>query len=168
MSFNSKDLTVQVRHIYVSPVHIYVGHHGREAGMQPMLEVSQVECLADQGLQGDRYAERGIGHSGQITFFQYEVYQELCDALCIHDKLPSAFRRNVITQGVDLNQLIAREFFIQGIRFFGTEECAPCYWMNLAFGKGAEAILKGRGGLRANILSNGTLYNSAQIQKISG
>jgi len=39
----------------------------------------------------------------------------------------------VITAGVDLNELIGREFEIQGVRFHGTEECRPCYWMEQAF-----------------------------------
>jgi MOSC domain-containing protein YiiM len=74
---------------------------------------------------------------------------------------PSAFRRNVITQGVDLNLLINREFEVQGVRFHGTQECAPCYWMDQAFAPGAEAALKGHGGLRARILSSGTLKSEA-------
>jgi MOSC domain-containing protein YiiM len=59
---------------------------------------------------------------------------------------------------VDLNALIGREFEVQGVRFAGVEECRPCYWMNEAFGHPqAEDWLKGRGGLRARILSSGWL-----------
>ena len=46
---------------------------------------------------------------------------------------------------------------VQGIRFFGTQESAPCYWMNQAFAEGAEEALKGHGGLRAKVLSDGVL-----------
>lgn len=53
--------------------------------------------------------------------------------------------------------LVGREFQIQGIRFHGIAECSPCYWMNTAFGLGAEDALRGRGGLRARILTNGVL-----------
>jgi MOSC domain-containing protein YiiM len=70
---------------------------------------------------------------------------------------PAVFRRNVITRGVDLNTLIDQTFTLQGIRFLGTAECSPCHWMNQAFGAGAEAALKGRGGLRAKILNDGRL-----------
>ena len=73
------------------------------------------------------------------------------------DKAPSALRRNVITQGADLNSLIGLEFEVQGVRFRGTEECSPCYWMDFAFAPGAASLLKGRGGLRAMILSDGCL-----------
>ena len=66
-------------------------------------------------------------------------------------------RRNVIVSGVDLLSLIGREFEIQGVRFRGTQHCAPCEWMNTAFAPGAEQFLKDNAGLRAKILSDGTL-----------
>jgi len=69
----------------------------------------------------------------------------------------AALRRNIIVSGVDLNQLIGEEFEIQGVRFQGAEECRPCYWMDQAVGPGAEAALKGHGGLRVKILSDGWL-----------
>jgi MOSC domain-containing protein YiiM len=63
----------------------------------------------------------------------------------------------VITRGVDLNELIDKNFEIQGVRFYGTQESAACYWMDRAFATGAKEFLKGRGGLRAKILSDGGL-----------
>jgi MOSC domain-containing protein YiiM len=56
--------------------------------------------------------------------------------------------------------LIKQEFEVQGIRFLGMEECRPCYWMNGAFAPGAHEFLKGRGGLRAKILTNGRLRST--------
>jgi hypothetical protein len=66
----------------------------------------------------------------------------------------------VITRGVHLNDLIGVEFEIQGVQFFGREECRPCYWMDFAFSPGAENVLKGRGGLRAEILKDGHLQRT--------
>jgi MOSC domain-containing protein YiiM len=63
----------------------------------------------------------------------------------------------VITRGIDLNELIEEEFELQGVHFLGMEECRPCYWMDQAFAPGAQEFLKGRGGLRAKILSDGKL-----------
>jgi MOSC domain-containing protein YiiM len=65
---------------------------------------------------------------------------------------------------VDLNYLIGVEFEVQGVRFRGTEECSPCYWMNTAIAPGAEKLLKGRGGLRAVILADGKLRADAMRQ----
>jgi MOSC domain-containing protein YiiM len=50
---------------------------------------------------------------------------------------------------------------VQGVRFLGTQECAPCYWMNAVFAEGAEEALKGHGGLRAKILCDGVLHVDA-------
>jgi MOSC domain-containing protein YiiM len=50
---------------------------------------------------------------------------------------------------------------VQGVRFLGTEEAKPCYWMESAFGVGAEAAMKGRGGLRARVLHDGWLTRGA-------
>ncbi|MEJ7703232.1 MAG: hypothetical protein WKF47_06065 [Geodermatophilaceae bacterium] len=70
-------------------------------------------------------------------------------------------RRNVIVSGVDLNALIGESFELQGVRFHGTAHCKPCYWLDTAFAPGAEAWLKGNGGLRAEILTNGCLTTGA-------
>jgi MOSC domain-containing protein YiiM len=126
-----------------------------------MIEVPLIACVAGRGIRGDRYFDFKDDYKGQITFFSLDVFEELCAALSLDDCLPAAARRNVITRGVDLNELIDKEFEIQGVRLYGTQECAPCYWMDGAFAQGAKDFLKGRGGLRAKILSDGELRSNA-------
>lgn len=146
----------QIVRLYVSPGHNYVGHFGREPGTHPMLERSEVECVAGHGLVGDRYFRPNSTAKGQVTFFAEEVHARLCLGRA-EPPPPSVYRRNIITRGLDLAALIGAEFEIQGIRFFGTEESRPCDWMNRAFGHGARELLVGQGGLRARILSDGIL-----------
>jgi MOSC domain-containing protein YiiM len=146
-----------VRHIYISPRHNYRGHHGGPAGEHPILEVESVECVAGKGLVGDRYFAEKEDYKGQITFFALEVHRQLAEKFGRPGTPPSVYRRNVITEGLDLNALIGKEFELQGIRFLGTEECRPCYWMDLALAPGAEEAMKGKGGLRAKILTSGLL-----------
>jgi len=146
-----------IKHLYISPGHNYFGHYGQAPGVHPILEVDEVTCLAGRGIQGDRFLDFKPDYKGQITFFENEVYSLLNEAFPLVNYPPSVFRRNVITQGLDLLALVGEEFEIQGVRFFGTGECSPCEWMNQAYGDGAEAFLKGRGGLRARILSDGVL-----------
>ena len=122
-----------------------------------MIEVSEAECVAGKGIIGDRFFDYKPDYKGQITFFSQEVYEDLCNTFKLVDVPPSVFRRNVIVDGVDLNELIGSEFELQGIRFLGTVEASPCYWMNGAVAEGAEEAMKGRGGLRAKILTSGTL-----------
>lgn len=151
-----------IRHIFISPGHNFFGHHGESAGDHPMLEAESIECLAGRGIRGDRFFDYKPDYKGQITFFPWENLLEMWDSLAIpaDARDASATRRNIITEGADLDEWIGREFTLQGIRFLGTEECRPCYWMNGAIHPAAETWMKGRGGLRAKILTDGILRRS--------
>lgn len=154
---------MEILHLYTSPAHNFFGHHGKNPDAHPAHEVDCIECVAGHGIRGDRFFDYRDSYKGQITFFADEVYSALSDALDVHDKPPSVVRRNAITRGVDLSALIGTEFELQGVRFSGVEECRPCYWMDQAFAPGAEKFLKGRGGLRARILTDGELRLTAAI-----
>ena len=154
---------IRIKHLYVSRGHNFFGHHERAAGDNPIEEKEEIRCVAGRGIEGDRFLDFKKDYKGQITFFSGEIYHELCDLFGVVGKPPSAFRRNVITMGVDLNCLIGAEFEVQGVRFLGTAECSPCYWMDAAFHPGTEKALRGRGGLRAKILTTGPLRRDAQV-----
>jgi MOSC domain-containing protein YiiM len=144
-------------HLYVSPGHNFFGRHGLTPGTHPTEERSEVGCEAGRGLVGDRFYRHQPDYKGQITFFASEVFVAMSEALGIHDRSPAVLRRNILTSGLDLTALGNAEFALQGVRFRGMGECKPCHWMDEAFGPGAEAWLRGRGGLRAKILSHGVL-----------
>ena len=148
---------MRLLHLYLSPEHNYFGHHGQPAGTAPMIEVQELKLVAGQGIEGDRFFGFKQDYKGQITFFEEEIYQSLCACFQVRDRPSSVFRRNIITEGQDLNALIGQEFEIQGVRFLGMAECSPCHWMDEAFHPGAEAALKNHGGLRAKILTDGAL-----------
>jgi MOSC domain-containing protein YiiM len=148
---------MRLLHLYLSPEHNYFGHHGQPAGTAPMIEVPDLKLVAGQGIEGDRFFGFKKDYKGQVTFFEGERYQALCAQFQVWDRSSSVFRRNIITEGQDLNALIGAEFEIQGVRFKGMAECSPCYWMDEAFHPGAEAALKNHGGLRAKILTDGVL-----------
>ena len=151
-----------IERIFISQEHNYFGHHGREAGTAEVKEVEEAVMVAGKGIEGDRFFDWKENYKGQITFFSREVYESLCVQLGVTGRGPEVFRRNVVVSGVDLNELAGQEFEVQGIRFEGVAECSPCYWMDEAFHPGAEASLKGRGGLRARILTSGTLRREAR------
>jgi len=133
-----------------------------------MIEVRTVECVAGRGLRGDRFFDYKNDYKGQITFFSLELFDELCGSLQVEGIPPSAVRRNVFTREVDLNSLIGKDFDVQGIRFHGTEESRPCYWMNRAIAPGAQDFLRGRGGLRARVLSDGVLRSTSRVPATNG
>ena len=146
-----------IRQIFISPGHNFVGHYGQPPGNFPLMEVPKAECVAGRGLRGDRYFDHRENYKGQATFFSAEVFEKLCTHFGIKDKPAGVLRRNVIVSGIDLLSLIGREFEIQGIRFRGTEHCAPCEWMETAFAPGAKEFLRENAGLRAKILTDGTV-----------
>jgi MOSC domain-containing protein YiiM len=149
--------SISVRHLFISPGHNFFRHHGHPPGTNPIIEKADVECVAGKGLRGDRFFEYQEDYKGQITFFSIEVLQEVCEALSISTPSAGVVRRNVIVEGIDLNQLIGKTFEVQGVLFEGVCECKPCYWMDQAIAPGAEVTLQGRGGLRAKILTDGRL-----------
>jgi MOSC domain-containing protein YiiM len=148
---------LRVEHLFVSPGHNFFGHHGQPAGEHPIQAVEQIECVAGRGIRGDRFFDYKENYKGQITFFSMEVLEALRRELNLPDAQPEGTRRNAFVRGVDLNALIGQQFELQGVRFEGVEESRPCNWMNSALGPGAEEWLRGRGGLRCRILSNGVI-----------
>ena len=127
------------------------------AGTMPMTEASRVRLVAGAGVEGDRYS-RLEGAKGQVTFFAEETWLRLREELGA-DRQPDVFRRNVIVRGAELNDLVGRDFEVQGVRFHGVEYCKPCHWMEKAFAPGAFELLAkwNAGGLRASVLSDGWL-----------
>jgi hypothetical protein len=155
----------EITHLYISPGHNFFGHEPGKPSGNPVREVPSIWCVAGKGIEGDRFFGYKESYKGQITFFEEETYNDLCAQLEIWDRPPSVFRRNVITRGVRLNELIGHEFTVGDVRLLGTEESRPCFWMDQAFGPGAKAALKGRGGLRAQVLSTGRLTVSPSLSE---
>ncbi|MBI2517808.1 MAG: molybdenum cofactor biosysynthesis protein [Opitutae bacterium] len=148
---------LHVRHIFISPGHNFFGNYGKPAGTHPVVEVPEVECVAGYGLRGDRFYGYRPEYKGQATFFATEIYDELRRMFNLAELPASVFRRNIISEGVDLNALIGERFTLQGVEFEGMEECRPCHWMDKVVAPGAEEWLKGRGGLRCRVLGGGWL-----------
>jgi len=148
---------MKICQLFISPGHNFFGHRGQPPGKHPLIEVQEIECVTGRGIRGDRFFDFQKDYKGQITFFAQEVFVALCSSLNVMGKSPSLARRNVLVEGVNLNALVGKDFELQGVKFCGTAECSPCYWMDQMYGPGAEHFLQGRGGLRARILMDGIL-----------
>lgn len=153
----SPPVAVRIRHIFISPGHNFFGRHGQPAGKHPIEEVERVECVAGRGLRGDRFFDFKENYKGQLTLFSWEIFDRLRREVGPAESSPARLRRNVVVEGLAFESLIGRRFSLQGVELEGVEECRPCYWMDQAIAAGAEAWLKGRGGLRCRILSDGWL-----------
>jgi len=126
-----------------------------------MTDLAIARCRAGQGIEGDRFFGYRTDYAGQVTFFAYDVYEAVKEALAVPQLRPDAFRRNVIVAGMALNDLIGTRFTLGGIEFEGVSEAKPCHWMDQVVAPGAERWLRGRGGLRARVLSDGELHRGA-------
>jgi len=148
---------MRVEQLFISPGHNFYGHHGQAPGEHPIVAVDQIECVAGRGLRGDRFFDYKEDYKGQITFSAMEVFDALRRELNLPAAQPQVTRRNAFVRGADLNALIGKKFEVQGVQFEGVEESKPCDWMDHALGPGAREWLKGRGGLRCRILTDGVL-----------
>ncbi|MGJ8677496.1 MAG: MOSC domain-containing protein [Akkermansiaceae bacterium] len=143
--------------MYISPGHNYFGRHDLGSLDHPIEEVDVIDCVAGSGIKGDRFFDFKPDYRGQITFFDWAIYQRVKDEIVKGTLNPMAFRRNVIVEGVDLNSLIDQRFKIGDLEFTGSGECSPCYWMDEACAPGTHQFLKGYGGLRARIVQGGKI-----------
>lgn len=155
----TEPVNICIRAIWISSGHDFIGrkdlgrlNHGVESR-------NSIECHAGKGIVGDRYYDTREDYKGQITFFDAAIADKLQEALNLESIDPSRFRRNVLVEGIDLNQLIGMRFKIGDIEFSGSEECRPCFWMNEAIAPGAHDWLKGHGGLRCRIHTSGIFHS---------
>ena len=120
-------------------------------------EVSEAMATAGTGLEGDRYCTFGASAETQLTLMQIEAVNEFNEAFATN--LPAtAFRRNVITEGVDLNALEGRVFTVGDVQLRGVELCEPCADLqNLLDIPGLVKQLTHKGGLRCEILRGGVI-----------
>ena len=153
--------SVAIHHIFVSPGHNFFGRFGQPPGEHATVELRAVRVRAGWGLEGDRFYGYRPDYSGQVTLFAWETFEAARRELAVPALKPDAFRRNVIVGGVHLPELIGARFTLGGIEFEGMGEAKPCHWMNSAVAPGAEEWLRGRGGLRAKILTDGVLHCGA-------
>jgi len=150
-------MNVTLTHLFISSGHNYKGRHGKGSLNFPIEEAQSIDCVAGRGVKGDRFFDYKPDFKGQITLFDWAVYERVRDEIVKGDLHPRAFRRNVIVKGVDLNELINKRFTLGDLELTGSCECKPCYWMDEACAPGTYEFLKGVGGLRARIVRGGTL-----------
>ena len=158
---------VTIHHIFISPGHNYFGRPKDGPGEHRTLDVAQVEAVAGQGLAGDRYFGVPAHYDAQITFVAWEVFAALQAEFGRADWSPVLMRRNVVIEGVPLNQLIGQPFTLDfgghAVEFLGAKHCAPCAWMDAMLAPGAQKFLRGRGGLRVRIVRGGMLVRGTAV-----
>jgi MOSC domain-containing protein YiiM len=120
--------------------------------------VDAVRARAGHGLEGNRYFFDGNAPSGvALTLIAAEAVEALEREHGISIEARES-RRNVVTRGIDVNELVGKRFSVGAVECRGIELCEPC--TDLQALTKQPGIIKGlahRGGLNADILSDGEI-----------
>jgi len=119
--------------------------------------LNEVEAIKGKGLMNDRHFKENNHVKSQITVIEMEsvnLYNKLsCTNINALD-----FRRNIVTEGIKLNELLNKEFLIGSVKVKAHDLCRPCkYLQNLLGQKSLVDILLNKAGLRCEILSSGKI-----------
>lgn len=132
------------------------------SGGAEMRAVHDVAAVAGRGLDGDRYFNRTgtySNHPGdgrQVTLIESEALEALRRDYGITLE-PSGARRNIVTSGAALNHWVGQEFRVGAVTLRGTRLCEPCLHLEKLSAANVMRGLVHRGGLRAEIISGGTI-----------
>ena len=134
--------------------------------------VEAASAIAGKGLEGDRYFDAGGTFSDypnsegrDITLIEAEAVEGLRDDTGI-ELDPAETRRNVLTRGVALNDLIGRRFMVGEAECIGRRLCDPCNHLQKLTRPGVLKGLVNRGGLRADILRGGLIKPGDELREL--
>ena len=134
-------------------------------------QVPAIDLVAGKGIKGDRNFDRSQWPGQNITFIELEEINAFNQRFSQQISL-SDTRRNVITEGVRLNDLVGQIFRIGDVSFKGVELCEPCNTLGSLLANESlskKAIVKAfthKAGLRADILSDGQISVGMQIEPV--
>jgi MOSC domain-containing protein YiiM len=134
----------------------------------PQVEAREINVIAAAGIEGDRYFGQKREPGQNITLVEAE---EIETFFAEHGRPGdiSCTRRNIVTRGVRLNELVGKEFTIGSVRARGAELCEPCMGFGERLessGLSAAAVVKRfvhRAGIRADILSSGKITVGSKV-----
>tara|TARA_R110000851_G_scaffold214995_1_gene367726 strand:+ start:15741 stop:16199 length:459 start_codon:yes stop_codon:yes gene_type:complete len=134
-------------------------------------QVPAIDLVAGKGIKGDRNFDRSQWPGQNITFIELEEINTFNQRFSQQISL-SDTRRNVITEGIRLNDLVGQIFRIGDVSFKGVELCEPCSTLGALLQNDSlskKAVVKAfthKAGLRADVLSDGQISVGMQIEPV--
>jgi MOSC domain-containing protein YiiM len=133
--------------------------------------VAEVTAVAGRGLEGDRY------FAGDGTFFEERkegqdltlIAAEAIEGLAREHGIelgPGGSRRNVVTRGIGLNELVGRRFTVGEVECVGMRLCDPCSHLEKLTFPGVLKGLANRGGLRADVVRSGRIVVGDRVSDL--
>ena len=132
-----------------------------------MKKVTSVEVISGKGIVNDRYFNENNEVDIQITLIESENIDNYNAEL--ESNIPYIdFRRNIITKGIKLNELLGKDLLIGELKIKAHRLCNPCrYLQEKLKQKNLVKKLTNRGGLRCEILTSGKISIDDKIKIIN-
>ena len=131
---------------------------------QKIKEVKTINVIKDQGIAGDRHLREFNDPFSQLTLIESENIDYYNSKYGL-DIPYIDFRRNIVTKGIKLNELVGKKISIGDVKIEGIDLCRPCRHLNEILNQ--NNILKEflrRGGLRCQILNSSKINLGDQIK----
>ena len=131
-----------------------------------IIETNEIELVAGKGVVGDRHFKDYNDPLNQLSIIESENIDEY--NLKYKLNIPYLnFRRNIVTKGIKLNDLVEKEILIGSVKLEVIDLCRPCRHLSEKLGR--YDIIKEflrKGGIRCQILNDGKISLSDQIKII--
>jgi len=130
--------------------------------------VDRVEIVAGQGPRGDRkFAPKPMRRKGKdLTLIEAEALEALRSKTGMELSHQES-RRNILTRGIRLNDLVGRRFRVGEVECEGVTLNEPCTHLEALTYPGVQDGLRSRGGLRADVLRGGTIAVGDEVVELS-
>lgn len=125
----------------------------------PLEHTGEVQVTAGAGIEGDRYGDK------DITLFEAEAIEGLKADTGI-ELQPREIRRNVMTRGIPLNDLLGHRIRVGEVEAVVTELCHPCSHLQSLTQPGVLRGLVNRGGLNADVVAGGAIRVGDQVEDL--
>jgi MOSC domain-containing protein YiiM len=135
-------------------------------GGQPMQPVAEVEAVEGRGLEGDRYFMR-TGYwtdedECQVTLIEAEGLDEIRGTVQVS---AGQHRRNLVTRGIKLHELIGKTFSIGDAVLEYDRPRPPCRYIQSVSEAGmTKALGHDRGGICARVVTSGIIHVNDRIE----
>ncbi len=129
---------------------------------EPTVRLEEAHLIPGMGIEGDRYFQipgtaDPINRTGrELTLIETEAIDEMIqEGIQI---TAAGTKRNLVTKGISLNNLVGKIFNVGQIQLRGIRLCEPCDYLANRTDPRVKQSMTHRGGLRADILTEGVIH----------
>ena len=128
-----------------------------------IIEVRSIEVIKNKGVIGDRHFKDFNDPYCQLTLIESESIDYYNSKYGLNISYLD-FRRNIVTKGIQINDLVGKKFHIGNVNVEGIDLCRPCRHLTEILNQGniIKEFLR-RGGLRCQILSSSVINIGDEI-----